>query len=105
MKRPPVVTRAVERGLAKTAPAAATRVIDMLEPGRKACGASTDECGAFLRHIVDAYDELSDGLLFVHGDGGGPHHGGVVAAPWLLRRARARARAGRVPRAHVKLGA
>ena len=80
--------RAVERALARTAPAAAVRAVGMLEPGRRACGASTDECGAFLRFIVERYDELSDGLFFVHGDGGGPHHGGV--APWLLRRAFAR---------------
>ena len=42
------------------------------EPGRKA-GASSDECGAYLRYIVEEYDTLGDGIVFMQGDGGMPH--------------------------------
>mmetsp|Transcript_1096 Transcript_1096/g.1595 ORF Transcript_1096/g.1595 Transcript_1096/m.1595 type:complete len:428 (-) Transcript_1096:54-1337(-) len=42
------------------------------EPGRNMC-TSSDECGAYLHYIIDEYETLGDGIIFVQGDGGIPH--------------------------------
>ena len=43
------------------------RVVDANEPGRSSC-MSTDECGAYLRHIADQYNSLTDGIYFIQSD-------------------------------------
>ena len=41
--------------------------IDMNEPGRSSC-MSTDECGPYLAHIVNHFEVLTDGILFMQPD-------------------------------------
>jgi hypothetical protein len=44
--------------------------VDLNEPGRSSC-MSTDECGAYLAHMVKFYDLLTDGMIFMQAD---PRH-------------------------------
>ena len=64
-------------------------VVDATEPGRSSC-MSTDECGAYLRHITDNYDNLTDGIFFTQSDDSHEVIGGIlqiVGATKLLKAA------------------
>ena len=60
--------------------------VDLNEPGRSSC-MSTDECGAYLAHMVKYYDLLTDGVVFMQAD---PRHAPTAALRTIVDWAHAR---------------
>ena len=57
-------TKTTRRALGEDEERSGLRAYTLHEPGRKHCF-STDECGAYLTYLVDHYDALADGILFM----------------------------------------